>query len=656
MGRLCALLFLFAATAHAQTLAFGPERALAPQPFVPYAGPVGVAGAATNGKRVLVVWAPADIDDPFRDDAAWHVTFLGGETKRLPSDGPRGLASARAVVWSGAAFFVFMDDGHATRVSSDGTLSRAPSSYSPTAYFASNGDGFIEVEGLLSRARLFDRNGVLLRDIRVDAPGGQAGLVLATRENGDYVILEHIIPDAHTTFLRQVIVHPDGTHEEQRFGHAFGFRSTFSAAGDAVMIDKTLLIGGREIELEAAGTVTSDGANYIVITPKNLRRFTRTGSLIDETPGDYTHVVAVVPRRSRKPLVIAHANDNSLLANGEVLQLRRIIDQSDPAASSDGTSTVAAWRERNVLKVKVLGRPGEATVGLEARTWSIRAASIPGVHFVVWFEQHSVRMVRVASDGTLLDHVPVVVAKTADPLYGWGSAPVLATNGRELFVAWHERTRVRARHVTRDGAMDEPFDLAAGWVHSLAMFDGEHYLLFWFELGGGSPSFIEPNPPQRLLSTVINGREAASPEVIAPKVWSSASLAITPSHVFWSDLLSPNSHDVDVNKPEPPAQLYLRSVSLGRGGTPATAPLEVLHMERYGRSWPSMDLAVASDHLVWTDEHDLYVMPAAGGEPGRVGPADWGTLNVVRTNDGLLLVYAVDGNVVTRSVGVRPEP
>lgn len=74
-------------------------------------------------------------------------------------------------------------------------------------------------------------------------------------------------------------------------------------------------------------------------------------------------------------------------------------------------------------------------------------------------------------------------------------------------------------------------------------------------------------------------------------------------------------------------------------------------MERHGRFWPATDLAIASDHLLGTEGHDLNAMPAGGGDAIRIGPADWGSLNVVQTSDGPLFVYANDGRIVMRSGG-----
>src|SRR5438105_12808249 len=154
MKRLAPLLLLLIAAAHADTLSFGPERELAPESFVPFRGRASVAGAATDGKRVLVVWT--NLQDQFSEGRS-YITFAGGETKALPSD-----AGPTAVVWSGAAFFVFLNDGRAMRISADGKLGE-PFKFGyvyERNQVAANGDGFIDAwwDGRL-HARFFDRNG-----------------------------------------------------------------------------------------------------------------------------------------------------------------------------------------------------------------------------------------------------------------------------------------------------------------------------------------------------------------------------------------------------------------------------------------------------------------------------------------------------------------
>src|SRR5439155_24919329 len=102
----------------------------------------------------------------------------------------------------------------------------------------------------------------------------------------------------------------------------------------------------------------------------------------------------------------------------------------------------------------------------------------------------------------------------------------------DLFVAWPDLPSPRARYVTADGVAGQPFDLGVGSWNWQARFNGEHYVLFWFELGSNGIPFGPP-PPEHLLSTVVNGRQTAPPVEVVKEVWRSGSIAVTSSRALW---------------------------------------------------------------------------------------------------------------------------
>jgi hypothetical protein len=621
MRRLAPLLFLLIANARADTLPFGPERELVPARWMPASGRIDFAGAATDGERVAVAWAKLDWDSE-----RWfsnYVSFPGRRPIALPIN-----EQGTGVVWSGKSFFFITrseEGGHLIPLSSDGTpgAPRGLGLKMGVIQSASNGDGFLVASAERSvslHARLFDREGKLLHDVgQIDEP-----LSTIRKSGSDYVI-------------GRLVIHPDGAHELR----------------PETPLDTFNVITPSDSPHVAP---VRDGSTYLVFARSGVRRYSAKGALLESMPGDYEWPQAIVPRKKKPPLLVWLTKEMALRTNDDTLVLERIVDEAYPRASSDGASTIVAWRDGNGLAATVFGSPDEPRRVVELpgspRTPRFAAVSLRGVHCIVWRDSNAVRMMRVSATGTLLDAAPVTIAQAAEPWRMEGSnGPALATNGRGVLTAWTDGDVVRAASISPDGTIGTPFAVASsndnyGPFSLAAAADGLDFVVYWIEASRWEVSDHLPLP-FAIRSAAVHDNVAQPATTVVPAALYPQRLSILPGRALWAEYriwfsgaFAPEQRERE------PSFIVLYTVARPVAGK----PVEIARMPRM--TWnnpPAADVtALPLDGgavALWSETGALMALPLdenyqRAGEPRQIGEAVNEMLSIARTNAGTLLVYA----------------
>lgn len=620
MRRLLPLLFLLIAAARAETISFGPERELVAARLRPASGRIDFGGAATDGERVLLVWTKVDYDSE-------RVISNYGS---LPGQRPIALFTgeqATGAVWSGRSFFVITrgeEGGHLIPLSSDGRLGAPRELGLKMGVFqsASNGDGFLIASaerGTSLHARLFDRDGKLLHDIgEIDEP-----LSTIRTSGSDYII-------------GRLVIHRDGSHE---------------------LRPETPLDTFNVITPSGAHHVAPvrDGSTYLVFSGSGVRRYSANGTLLESTPGQYEWPQAILPRRNKPPFLVWLTKDLALRTNDDTISLERIADETYPHASSDGASTIVAWRDANGLAATVFGSLDEPRRIVELpgspSTPKFATISLHGVHYVVWRDMDAVRMLRLSAKGHILDAAPVTIAEAGKPSpMDFANGPGLATNGRDILAAWTDGDVVRAATIALDGRIGTPFAIASasptyGPFAPAAAAEDRDYAVWWIEASHAEVSDHLPFP-FAIRSAAVHDKIAQPAKTVYGALYPQR-LSLSPGHVLWVeyriDFHGP--FDAEPRKKEP-SFIVLRTVARPAAGE----PVEIVRMPRM--TWnnpPAADVASlpldGGALAVWSEQGALMAMPLdenykRAGDSRQIGEALNGMLSVAQTNDGALLVYA----------------
>jgi hypothetical protein len=657
MGRFSALLLLLIVTAQADTLSFGPERELVPR-RMEEARDLRFAGAATDGREVLLLFSKMNVET---HEITSYVGLASAHLQQLPT-----TEQALGVVWSGASYFV-VTDKHLFPIARDGRI-RAPRDLPAResgfrASTASNGNGFLlatDGPGWRLLVRLFDRDG---RPRTTLTLYGAQVFDVATRGRDYAVFLT-----AHETTVSRVIVHPNGTHEIEMVPPK-KVRSPWAIAGarDAAIvhemdpISNTLCLAGRAIDLgpdAVSAPLAWDGASYLVLTPKELRRYAPDGTLRESAAGDYERPLAIVTRRGRPPFVLWQTKDDALHASGGALALGTTAEQTAPAASSDGASAIVAWREQNGIAATVFATPGEPHVTIDLKgskpSTNINTISLAGVHYVVWRDESSIRMTRLNARGDVLDAQPVLLAPAAKSPWAWPSSantPGLAADGRKALVTWCADNRIWASWLTPGQPPEEAFVVESPppshyAVAAHAAFNGRDFVVVWTEQ---EPSQSSHAPAIfGIYSSVVRGRAATMRQAIVGTALPIAQLVLAPARAMWPEYRSRGPYDRDL-----PNNLEIWTAPLTAEGAASAKAERIALLDRaeWSMQTPAVDLTVYGTHALWSEQDALMAMPLdaewkSAGDPVKIGEASNGTLRMVETNAGTLLVYARrDGGV-----------
>jgi|GEM_PF-4063168 len=634
MRRLVPLLVLLAAAVRAQTISFGPERELVPARRAAASGRIEFGGAATDGERVLLVWTKFDYGS--QHVILNYASLSGQRPIALPTD-----EQAAGAVWSGSSFFIVTrgeEGGHLIPLSSGGRLGAPRELGLKMGVFrsASNGNGFLVASaerGTSLHARLFDRDGKLLRDLgQIDEP-----LSAIQISGSDYI-------------AGRLIVHRDGSHE---------------------LRPETLLDTYHTITPSDPRHVPPerDGSTYLVFSASGVRRYSAGGTLLESTPGQYEWPQAIVPRKNKPPFLVWLTKDMALRTNDDSISFERMTDETWPRASSDGASTIVAWRDASGLAATVFGSLDEprriAELPGSPRTAKFSTMSLRGVHYVVWCDADAVRMLRLDANGSLLDAVPVTVAKTGEPsriedLTG----PGLATNGRDVLAVWTDGDAVRGATIARDGTIGTPFAIASAnsmyrpFAPAAAVEDRD-YAVYWIEASVYQPNDHLPLP-YMIRSAAVHDGIAQPVQTVVPTALYPQRLSLSPGRVLWAEYCIWVANPL-APAPREPSFIVLQTVARPAAGE----PVEIVRMPRM--TWndlPAVDVAAlpldGGALAVWSERGALMAMPLdenykRAGDSRQIGEALNGMLSVAETNDGALLVYARQDNGSAR-IFVRSAP
>jgi len=100
--------------------------------------------------------------------------------------------------------------------------------------------------------------------------------------------------------------------------------------------------------------------------------------------------------------------------------------------------------------------------------------------FTIWEDNFDILGARLDASGALIDQTPVAVDATSNPVV----LPEIAWGTDRYLAVWQTGSGVRGRFIERDGAMQEPFDIAgrtgyAGRMH--IAFNGSVFLVMWLD-------------------------------------------------------------------------------------------------------------------------------------------------------------------------------
>jgi len=145
-------------------------------------------------------------------------------------------------------------------------------------------------------------------------------------------------------------------------------------------------------------------------------------------------------------------------------------------------------------------------------------------------------------------------------------------------------------------------------------------------------------------------------------------LAIASSRALWSEYRVPFYGPWRRPETPEPSSIVLRDVAMTRGGVPAGEPAEIARIPRMTMpgDLPAADLTAlpipgGGALALWSEADAIMAMPldrnyVRAGGARQIGKAMNGTLRVVRTNAGALLVYARRENGSSRIFFRREQP
>lgn len=254
--------------------------------------------------------------------------------------------------------------------------------------------------------------------------------------------------------------------------------------GTRVARDGRLVDGGGVLlsaEDPTAARVKYDGTHYVVAfvaeRAGSADTFIRVLAIAPASGTVVREVIVPDVRGSDLALeVSATATFLAWIDDHGTLQLARIahatgiaervslpIEAAYPALSWNGSSLLVAW---NTMRV-IVGSP---------------TLIVP----------EAVHAARVDESLALLDPAPLLLENIAGTAAMEGSAPSIASDGREWFVAWGHDSRIHAATISAEGVPGSVLDLARGEM-PLVIRNGDRYSLAWNE------PFPETHVPRRLF-------------------------------------------------------------------------------------------------------------------------------------------------------------
>jgi hypothetical protein len=473
--------------------------------------------AASDGTNYLVVWEHERSADLEEDIVGARVTSGGVvlDTSSLIIRGAPNRQRGPAIAWNGSNYFVVWDDGEGwwnsqtlgVRVTSAGGViepspivigGNAPGTF-PTPAVASDGQDFLVA--LDGHAVRVSADGTPLGSVLLGADGIPA--VSFNGENYLIVLLSETVRGVRVSpsgaVLGTTVIKPSPVS-----WHDWSRPSVASANGDYFAVWHERTVSGQHV---FGAHVTGSGATPGAV-PVSTDLSSQYAPVVASNGEDYLVVWNEIRFETHDDIFGARVSGSGEVLDPAGLAIRRApLREWSPAVASDGRDYFVTWQEYPGGNAWYIHG---ARVTREGAVWpaiqinnqptdqrSPAIASNGRDYLVAWTEwgggdanHYDIHAARVSGAGSVLDPAGFVISTR--PSHEW--SPSIASDGRDYLVAWHglyyPATHVSAKRVTSEGVVLDPGGITLTTSTNepndpSVAFNGRHYFVAWKEYQQG---------------------------------------------------------------------------------------------------------------------------------------------------------------------------